>query len=393
MSTQPPPYLQPDYQNIPMPINGLPPQLQPTQQPLPTQQHYQSKAPQQLPPAIAQQQAAYHNVPLKRTRSTRACDTCRRKRTKCTGGQPCEGCIAFGLSCAYTAPQKKRGPPKRSETQKSQTTLGERLKTVECLLSGLINGAPEEMPVAKRARSISQSSAHADHRRSISNVSFHSDEDEDGEEDEDDLELNNCSGGFKGIALAVHRPRGRQVAVARATSLEDDRAASAPTFCQVPWRAGVTVTDPKSGVLVQSLSLNDDSVIAHRFNNSAGDITIVEDVVTDTVLFYGSTSTSNTSALRQSPRFNDGVMSIALRSDVVPANPTLPIDSPPCSPDLVHHLVSLYFTHIHPYLPMIDRVAFTKQLKEKQTEVCPYLTRYMLESLILMSVDSISRYS
>ncbi|TPX71219.1 hypothetical protein SpCBS45565_g01252 [Spizellomyces sp. 'palustris'] len=315
-------------------------------------------------PPLPQHSLLYPNVPLKRTRSTRACDTCRRKRTKCSGGQPCEGCIAFGLVCAYTAPQKKRGPPKRAEAQKTQTTLGERLKTVESLLSGLIHGAPS-LPAAKRDRSLSEASDGSGHRTSFSQ---YSDSEDDAEDEEVGVESDSPNSGFNGIALAIHRPKGREVGVARVSSPDSDPGASAPTFCQVPWRAGVTVTDPKSGVLVQSLSLNDESVIAHRFNNTTGNITIVEDVVTDTVLFYGSTSTSNTNALRQSPRFNDGVMSIALRSDVVPANAPISLDSPPCSPDLVHHLVSLYFTHVHPYFPMIDRIAFTRQLKEKQTE-------------------------
>ncbi|KAI8920859.1 fungal-specific transcription factor domain-containing protein [Powellomyces hirtus] len=315
----------------------------------------------------------YHNVPLKRSRSTRACDTCRRKRTKCTGGQPCEGCMAFGLPCMYTAPQKKRGPAKRSAAAapapnpKVQTTLGQRLKTVESLLSGLIHGAPASLPAnggGTRPRSASESSILSATPGSAQ--SAHTDDDDDDYETEDEsIECEEAGGGFNGIALAIHRPRGRKLDTARASSVDTD---AAPTFCQVPWRQGVTVTDPESGVLVQTLSLNDPSVIAHRFNNNAGNITIVEDVVTDTVLFYGSTVTSNTSALRQSPRFNDGVMSIALRSDVQPANPTISHDSPPCSPDLVHHLVSLYFTHIHPYFPMIDRKSFTRQLKEKQTE-------------------------
>ncbi|KAJ3157420.1 hypothetical protein HDU86_003312 [Geranomyces michiganensis] len=337
----------------------------------------------------------YHNVPLKRSRSTRACDTCRRKRTKCTGGQPCEGCMSFGLPCLYTAPIKKRGPAKRpapaagaaaaaatvtaaashhstgsnAKELKSQTTLGQRLKTVESLLSGLINGAPVAIPPdasGSRPRASSESSLPAGSRSASANtVEVYTDDDDDEYETEDEAMEVEDTGGFNGIALAVHRPRGRAVDPTEGAITD---AEAAPTFCQVPWRQGVTVTDPESGVLVRKLSLNDPSVIAHRFNNNAGNITIVEDVVTDTVLFYGSTVTSNTSAFRQSPRFADGIMSIALRSDVQPANPSISHDSPPCSPDLVHHLVSLYFTHIHPYFPMIDRKSFTRQLKENQTE-------------------------
>ncbi|KAI9096936.1 fungal-specific transcription factor domain-containing protein [Phlyctochytrium arcticum] len=415
----------------------------------------------------------YSNVPLRRTRSTRACDTCRRKRTKCSGGRPCEGCIAFGLPCAYTAPQRKRGPPKRAEASKSQqSTLGERLRTVESLLSGLIHGGG---PLSKQAHAISISSASAasiaaaaaavaaasspdgtakvatpsvlagtkrrnggerkprarsgsDLARSTSEMSEEEDyyygpegqeeqedeEDEQQDEDDDENELGDFDndgndgnddgensdnadggGGFRGIALAIHRPRGREVATAIATSLDEVTSPvegppePGPTFCQVPWRAGVTVSDPDSKIVLQNP--NDEQLIAHRFNNSAGNITILEDVVTDTVLFYGSTCTSNTNALRESPRFNDGIMSIALRSDVVPANTVVSLDSPPCSPDLVYHLVSIYFTHVHPYLPMVDRVAFTRQLKEKQTEHFSLLLNSMC-ALVTQQTRSLSAW-
>ncbi|KAJ3042509.1 hypothetical protein HK097_002003 [Rhizophlyctis rosea] len=70
----------------------------------------------------------------KRTRTSRACDSCRKKRTKCTGEQPCSTCISFEV--------KKRGPV----TKKDQfTTLESRIKTVESLLTNLLsnNGSPQ----------------------------------------------------------------------------------------------------------------------------------------------------------------------------------------------------------------------------------------------------------
>ncbi|KAF1838424.1 hypothetical protein BDW02DRAFT_414425 [Decorospora gaudefroyi] len=39
-----------------------------------------------------------------RTRVSRACDRCKRKKTRCTGMCPCPECQRFGLSCEYTAP-------------------------------------------------------------------------------------------------------------------------------------------------------------------------------------------------------------------------------------------------------------------------------------------------
>ncbi|KDQ57263.1 hypothetical protein JAAARDRAFT_35890 [Jaapia argillacea MUCL 33604] len=51
-----------------------------------------------------------------RRRSTRACDHCRRTKSKCerfgSPKQPCRGCTSLGLTCTYMGPSHKRGPPK-----------------------------------------------------------------------------------------------------------------------------------------------------------------------------------------------------------------------------------------------------------------------------------------
>ncbi|KAI9494423.1 hypothetical protein BDB00DRAFT_315292 [Zychaea mexicana] len=40
----------------------------------------------------------------KRSRIARACDFCRRKKSKCYGapGQPCSSCISYGVTCEFT---------------------------------------------------------------------------------------------------------------------------------------------------------------------------------------------------------------------------------------------------------------------------------------------------
>ncbi|KAI9255517.1 fungal-specific transcription factor domain-containing protein [Sporodiniella umbellata] len=50
----------------------------------------------------------------KRSRITRACDYCRKKKVKChfTPGKPCNNCIANGAICEFNDSTKKRGPPK-----------------------------------------------------------------------------------------------------------------------------------------------------------------------------------------------------------------------------------------------------------------------------------------
>ncbi|KAE8396771.1 hypothetical protein BDV37DRAFT_267401 [Aspergillus pseudonomiae] len=45
---------------------------------------------------------------LKRRRQTTACTTCQRKRTKCTGTTPCQGCTASGSECVFDFSKDKR---------------------------------------------------------------------------------------------------------------------------------------------------------------------------------------------------------------------------------------------------------------------------------------------
>ncbi|KAI0818484.1 fungal-specific transcription factor domain-containing protein [Trametes gibbosa] len=49
-------------------------------------------------------------------RSAKACDRCRRSKSKCQPapeeGEPCKSCALIGAECTYTAPSFRRGPPK-----------------------------------------------------------------------------------------------------------------------------------------------------------------------------------------------------------------------------------------------------------------------------------------
>ncbi|RDX55415.1 hypothetical protein OH76DRAFT_738956 [Lentinus brumalis] len=75
----------------------------------------------------------------RRSRSTRACDHCRRTKSKCerlrnvTGQPGCRGCAGLGLSCTFTDPSHKRGPPKGYIL-----ALERRLHQVEALLGTII---------------------------------------------------------------------------------------------------------------------------------------------------------------------------------------------------------------------------------------------------------------
>ncbi|ORX99724.1 hypothetical protein K493DRAFT_212167, partial [Basidiobolus meristosporus CBS 931.73] len=51
------------------------------------------------------------SLPVKKPKTSRACDACRRKKVKCDGALPaCSHCATSGLDCTFSYKPKKRGP-------------------------------------------------------------------------------------------------------------------------------------------------------------------------------------------------------------------------------------------------------------------------------------------
>ncbi|ORY47828.1 hypothetical protein BCR33DRAFT_764199 [Rhizoclosmatium globosum] len=375
-----------------------------------------------------------------RSRATRACDTCKRKRQKCCGSNPCTGCVAQGFKCTFSVPQMKRGPKKEEKDHpdalalersasaagasgtETNADLHQRVLQMEKMLAAMIrNGATPAITDTDK-----QSNENSDQEFS--------------EEDEEDREFDDQDINFRG----VKRPRITEV-------LEDDDKEVA--------------AEPEGGVMVQQIQKPTLPDVAHLINalnasnnpekmritldmmnqlqfigsdlpstanrkttsnteQGAGKHekgfrgialslqrkmrrgiqpsplskeasspsseflvsspasptsptlppqppkTVVEDLASDTILFFGSTSTTTSSAWRQSPRFAGGIMNISLSFEAnPPCAKVIEGDySPPCKIELVLHLVGMYFKHVHPYFPMIQKARFFQQLKEKKTD-------------------------
>lgn len=67
-------------------------------------------------------------------RGTRACDRCRKIKSKCEGteGDRCKNCIAAAIACTFQGPNFKRGPPKGYIN-----AIEQRWHQVECILATL----------------------------------------------------------------------------------------------------------------------------------------------------------------------------------------------------------------------------------------------------------------
>ncbi|KAJ2492256.1 hypothetical protein IWW37_001568 [Coemansia sp. RSA 2050] len=85
-------------------------------------------------PSHREHQSPPLDLDSKRQRVSRACDRCRRKKTKCDARRPtCSHCHAISASCTYLDAAKKRGPPKGYIE-----VIENRLHKVEELLRGLV---------------------------------------------------------------------------------------------------------------------------------------------------------------------------------------------------------------------------------------------------------------
>jgi hypothetical protein len=51
----------------------------------------------------------------------------------------------------------------------------------------------------------------------------------------------------------------------------------------------------------------------------------------------------------------------------------LPLNGSTPSPELANHLVDLYFTHVHQYIPILHKASFLQRLNDKSNPISPLL--------------------
>ncbi|TPX44709.1 hypothetical protein SeMB42_g02345 [Synchytrium endobioticum] len=80
----------------------------------------------------------------KRVRASRACDQCRKRRTKCSGETPCASCQGLSIPCIYSPSERRRGP---TAFASEIAVIKTRIQTLEAQVAQLmtngisINGA------------------------------------------------------------------------------------------------------------------------------------------------------------------------------------------------------------------------------------------------------------
>ncbi|KAF7336886.1 Fungal-trans domain-containing protein [Mycena venus] len=99
--------------------------------------------------------SAQNHTRMKRRRQLRSCDTCRHRKTRCDGptvaGGICSNCAAFGSTCTYAVPYRKRGPKHSNdiaveELQRENASLRSKLRLLSIcsLCAQSLQSQPQE---------------------------------------------------------------------------------------------------------------------------------------------------------------------------------------------------------------------------------------------------------
>lgn len=101
---------------------------------------YKFELPCRMPPKIVSKDSSYisplqqlqtKNQPAKRIRVARACDTCRRRKVKCDGKQPCIHCTVYSYECTYNKARNTgggSGGPAAKKQKKDESAATQNVK-------------------------------------------------------------------------------------------------------------------------------------------------------------------------------------------------------------------------------------------------------------------------
>ncbi|KAF9329679.1 hypothetical protein BG006_007263, partial [Podila minutissima] len=286
------------------------------------------------------------NSNSKRSKITKACDNCRRRRVKCDGvPDGCGGCKAAKTQCVYTTSNTKRGPPKGYVE-----VIEDRLGKIENMLAGIVKKKKNIVPAPDTDRATAQS-----------------DIDHDNDNDDDDASIYST----ELVEVKTQPPASPALRPARS---------STPTNRNI--RSGSVTVSPlgrHSPLISRNRSLT--SLLPFSQESSAPPQDQVHsDMVALTNMFsnLGTTSVRTTVPFpwltpEQSRVYGRNYLQFTLQS----LEPPLPALARSFAPTLPHNvtldLIIAYFDNINPFLPIIHKAAFMKQWQREACQLCPSL--------------------
>ncbi|KAI1302092.1 hypothetical protein EDD11_005741 [Mortierella claussenii] len=312
------------------------------------------------------------NSQQKRSKITKACDNCRRRRVKCDGvPDGCGGCKAAKTQCVYTTSNTKRGPPKGYVE-----VIEDRLGKIENMLTSIVKKKKNVVQEATPSASSSSGKATA----STSSRSGpgappqgHSDnEDSHDDDDDDDDRASTCS---NDLVKVKEQPSSPALRPARSSTPTSRNIRSGSVAMSPLGRHSPLISRNRS--ITSLLPFSHDNLSHHlTLQNNNGTVSTA-DMASLTTMFdkLGSTSIRTTIPFpwlspEQSRQYGRNHLQFTLQS-LEPPLPQLTRTFPlSTSPEQTSQLVSSFFDRFNTYLPILHRPTFMKQWDQHNCQLC-----------------------
>ncbi|KAL5518809.1 hypothetical protein ACEPAH_492 [Sanghuangporus vaninii] len=360
-----------------------------------------------------------HANQTNKKRSSRACDQCRRTKSKCRKpvdpNRPCSNCTIAGLNCTFQGPSYKRGPPKGYIS-----AIEQRLHQVEAVLGAIINSKDaksQEITSALRTDDIAReiidrvdrgpygstsratSAGPADFSATIRQLN----ESRDNRASRDSrVNRENLSSTYHDIpspspewlrkldVILAGRDASRYSApLPGPSSLErghtDTPGCSGPIE-GVPGRNEDVVEKVEDEEAIGSLSFNENDEI--RYHNESSGMSLLDKLA-------DNSSGRNSGGIWRLPMARTWPHASMRLARVGSVHEPIPVQWP--DPDHEKLLIELYFTYVHPDLPVLHKPSFMdlcRSYLDYDTDTAPTFASTNLQTklaqLLLLSVFTVS---
>ncbi|KAF9111205.1 hypothetical protein BGX27_005235 [Mortierella sp. AM989] len=308
----------------------------------------------------------FNNNQQKRSKITKACDNCRRRRVKCDGvPDGCGGCKAAKTQCVYTTSNTKRGPPKGYVE-----VIEDRLGKIENMLTSIVK---KKKNVPKTSSSSTDKASATTSSTPRAPAQHHSDEESHDEEDEEEDER---ASRYSNDLVKVKQQPPASPALHPTRSNTPQRNIRSGSAAMSPMgRHSPLISRNRS--LTSLLPFSHDN-LPHHFTTEHDHSTVTsQDIAALTSMFdnLGSTSVRTTVPFpwltpEQSRQYGRNHLQFSLQS----LEPTLPTLArtflPNISADQTLQLLNSFFEHFNTFLPIIHRPTFMRQWEQQSCRLC-----------------------
>ncbi|KAF9134558.1 hypothetical protein BGW39_006651 [Mortierella sp. 14UC] len=294
------------------------------------------------------------NSNSKRSKITKACDNCRRRRVKCDGTPDgCGGCKAAKTQCIYTTSNTKRGPPKGYVE-----VIEDRLGKIENMLAGIVK-KKKQLP----------STSTTDYNGDRATSSTRAGSDNEDNDDENDNDNDNASIASTDLVQVKRQPP--------ASPTLRGRSGSATVGPLGHPRHSPLVSRNRS--LTSPLPFSQESQLQHHMDvqaNYPGPVSQADmAALTDMFEKLGTTSARTTVPFpwltpEQSQHYGRNYLQFTAQSLEPPLPALARSFSPSLSPDAILELLNSFFDSFNTFLPLLHRPTFMKQWDRRACQFC-----------------------